>query len=81
MRLEPGVVELVQVVYKAWVAAGVLLLVQQLRQAEGVSGGSGMVKQNVEPVPGPSDSTQIRPLCSSIIRLARAKPMPVPEHF
>src|SRR6185369_16256313 len=35
------------------------------------------VKQNREPLPG-SDSTQMRPWCISTIRLAIARPSPVP---
>src|SRR6266487_5441347 len=38
---------------------------------------TGSVKQNVDPLPG-SDSTQIRPPCISMIRLAIDRPRPVP---
>ena len=39
----------------------------------------GSVKQKVEPRPAPSDSTQIRPPWTSMIRFTRARPMPVPS--
>src|SRR5262245_59056950 len=38
---------------------------------------TGTVKQNVDPLPG-SDSTQIRPPCISMMRLAIDRPRPVP---
>ena len=41
----------------------------------------GMVKQKVAPFPCPSDSTQILPPCTSMMRLVRASPMPVPSLF
>src|SRR5262249_47193186 len=40
----------------------------------------GSVKKNVDPFPG-ADSTQIRPLCISMIRLAMDSPSPVPPFF
>lgn len=39
------------------------------------------VKQNVLPMPAPSDSTQTRPPCTSMIRLTSARPIPVPALF
>src|SRR6266516_1638597 len=39
---------------------------------------TGSVKENVDPLPG-SDSTQIRPPCNSMMRLAIDKPRPVPR--
>src|SRR6266536_74882 len=41
---------------------------------------TGRVKQKVDPLPG-SDSTQIRPPCISMMRLAMDKPRPVPPFF
>src|SRR6266536_6480357 len=41
---------------------------------------TGRVKQNVDPLPG-SDSTQIRPPCISMMRLAIDRPRPVPPFF
>ena len=38
----------------------------------------GKMKQTVEPCSGPSDSIQMRPPCTSTIRLARDSPTPVP---
>ena len=43
------------------------------------SPGTGNVKWNAEPWPGPSDSTQMRPPWTSTMRLASASPMPVPS--
>src|SRR6516225_9385231 len=43
----------------------------------GCSTRNGMVKKNVEPLPS-FDSTQSRPPCISTIRLAMARPRPVP---
>ena len=40
---------------------------------------AAMVKQNVEPCPMPSDSTQIRPPWTSTMRLDRARPTPAPS--
>ena len=41
---------------------------------------TGSVNQNVEPCPG-LDSTQMRPPCSSMMRLRSAEPNPVPPFF
>ena len=49
------------------------------RSADSVLGDT--VKQKVEPSPSPSDSTQIRPPCTSTIRLTSAKPTPEPSVF
>ena len=61
----------------------VTLNLEDGRQAiflEGISDGfSDKVKQKVEPVPDPSDSTQIRPPCTSMMRFTTASPMPVPS--
>ena len=39
------------------------------------------VKRNVVPLPEPSDSTRIRPLCNSTIRRTSARPMPSPSEL
>ncbi len=40
---------------------------------------TGRVRQNVEPWPTPSDSTQVLPPWTSTMRLTSARPMPVPS--
>src|SRR6187549_2071662 len=39
----------------------------------------GSVKETVVPWPGPAESSQMCPPCTSMMRLTRASPMPVPS--
>ena len=71
-----------KILHVAYYQLGVVAVVLYQQNCQRFSvhcGASFIVKQNRLPIPSPSDSTQTRPPCTSMIRLTSASPTPVPS--